>query len=130
MMTNPGLAIVAATRPVIASHIIAGRIGGPVGLCASEDVMPVGRVTAARYRSTPFVDRGKCANPIHHAVELIHVSRYAVAVGIEPGSRSDSVPGIYGIAALGAEIGAPGEVALIDPFCKVLADGVGPCESP
>ncbi len=88
--------------------------------------MPVGCITTARYFSTTFVDGGKCAHPIHRAVKFIHVSRYAVAVGVEPGTRSDSVTSIYGIITLGAEIGAPGEVAMIDPFRQVLADGVGP----
>ena len=32
MMTDPGFAIIAATRPVIAGHVLAVRIGGPVGL--------------------------------------------------------------------------------------------------
>ena len=32
MMTNLGLAIVTATRPVITGHILANRIGRPVGL--------------------------------------------------------------------------------------------------
>ena len=92
--------------------------------------MPVGRIAAARYRSAAFVDRSKCTHPIHCAMKFIHVSRYAVAVGIEPGTRSDSVPGVYGIVALGAEIGAPGDVTLIEPFRQVLANGIGPLEAP
>ena len=92
--------------------------------------MPIGRVTAARYRSTSFVDRSKCAHPIQRAMKLIHVSRYAVAVGIEPGTRSDSVSSVDGIVTLGAEIGAPGVVALLNSFRQVLADGIGPFKSP
>ena len=78
--------------------------------------MPVGCITAARYCSTTLVDRSKSAHPIQHAVKLIHVGRNAVAVGIEPGTRSDSVPSVYGIVALGAEIGAPSAVALFNAF--------------
>ena len=130
MMTDPCFSIVTATCPVIAGHVLASRIGCSVCLCASEDVMPVGRITAARYCSAALVDRSKGAHPIHHTVKFVHVSGNAVAVGIEPGTRSYSVPGIYGISALGAEIGAPHEVALIDAFRQVLADGIGAFKSP
>ncbi len=92
--------------------------------------MPVGRITAARYFSATFVDRRISAHPIQHAVKFIHVSRNAVAVGIEPGTRSDSVPSIYGIIALCAEIGAPTDVTPVDAFRQVLADGIGPLKSP
>jgi len=81
--------------------------------------MPVGCITAARYCSTTLVDRSKCAHPIQHAVKFIHVSRNAVAIGIEPGARSDSVPSVHGIVALGAEIGVPSEVTPVDAFRQV-----------
>ncbi len=92
--------------------------------------MPVGRITAARYCSATLVDRSIGAYAIHHAVKFIHVSGNTVAVGIEPRTRSNSVSGVYSIIALGAEIGAPHQVALIDAFRQVLADGIGPCKSP
>ncbi len=92
--------------------------------------MPVGRIATARYCSATLVDRSKRTYPIQHTVKFIHVSGNTVAVGIEPWTRADSVPSVYGIVALGAEIGAPGEVALIDAFRQVLANRVGPFKSP
>jgi len=130
MMTDPGLAIVAATRPVAAGHVLASGIGCPVGLCTREDVMPVRRITAAWYSSATLVERSKDAQPIQHAVQVIHVRGNPGAIGIEPGTRSYSVPSVYRIAALGTEIGAPGEVALIDAVRQVLADGIGSVKSP
>jgi hypothetical protein len=63
-------------------------------------------------------------------MKYIHVGGNAVAIGIEPGTRSDSVPSVDGIAALGAEIGSPDEVALINAFRQLLADVIGPFKSP
>lgn len=88
--------------------------------------MPVGRITTARNCSTTFVNCSKGAHSIHDAVKLIYVSGDAIAVGIEPGAGSDSVPGVDGIAALGAEISAPRQVSLINTFRQVLADGIRP----
>ena len=130
MMTDPGFAIIGATRPVIAGHVLAVRICCPVDLCAGEDVMPVGRITAARYCSATLVDRSIGAHPIQHAVKFIHVSRNAVAIGIEPWARSDSVRSVDGIVALGAEIGVPSEVTPVDAFRQVLANGIGSLKSP
>jgi len=130
MMTDPGLAIIAAARPVIAGHVLASRIGCPVDLRASEDVMPVGRITFAGYYLATLVERLKGIHPMHHAVQAIQICGNLGTVGIEPGPWSDPVPGVYRVATLGAEIGAPGEVALVDTFRQVLADGIGPFKSP
>ena len=68
MMTDPCLAIVTAAGPVATSHVVVARIGGSIGLRASEDVMSIRRVTTAGYGSTTLVDHGESANPIHDGV--------------------------------------------------------------
>lgn len=130
MMTDSGFVVVGAARPVITGHVLAISIGRSVGLRAGENVMPVGRITAAGYGSTSLVDRSISAHPVEHGVKLIHVRCNAVAIGIEPGARSDSVPSIYGTIALCAEVGTPGGIAPVDTFRQALADGIGSLKSP
>ena len=57
-------------------------------------------------------------------MQVIHIGGNPGAVGVEPGAWADSVPGVDGIGTLGAEIGAPREVPLVDVFRQALADGI------
>ena len=92
--------------------------------------MPVGCITAAGYFSATLVERSIGTHPMQHAVQSIHVRGNPGAVGIEPGTRPDPIPGVYGIVSLGAQIGTPDEAALIDAFRQRLADGICPFKSP
>ena len=62
-------------------------------------------------------------------VEAFEICADPVAVRVKPRTWADSISGVHGVFALGAEIRAPSQMALIDAFRQVLADRIRPFQT-
>ena len=124
MMAEPGFSI-AATRPVVAGHVFASRVRRAVRLRACQNIVPVRSVSAPGYPSASLVDYRHYGKPMSHTVKLVNVIPDQSALSVMPWARADTVPRIYRVWALRAEVSTPGTVAVTHFGRQPLTDRVG-----
>lgn len=110
MMAEPGFSI-AAARPVVAGHVFASRVRRAVRLRACQNIVPVRSVSAPGYPSASLVDHRHDGKPMSHTVKLVDVIPDQSALSVMPWARADTVPRVYRVWALRAEVSTPGTVA-------------------
>lgn len=144
MVADHGMGIGAIGRPVVASAVVA-LVGQAWRKCPTMRIRsrkyvvflrgalgttePVHKLASFRYRSS-HID--EVAATLNIAMQICEAGRYHDPVGIVPRSVADTitcVDGRHGLAALGAEISAPGAIARADGARQTLALGVGTSEA-
>ena len=120
MMTEPGFSVT-ATRPVVASHIFAGREGRAVWLRAGQDIMPVRCVTAAGNPSASLVEHRHDSKAMAHAMEFVDIVTDKGALSVMPWARADAVARIhFGSQVLTERVGS-GQTTQISSLARAVA---------
>src|SRR5262245_1138444 len=123
---------VGVTRPIRAGVVHAVRVGAPIRLRASEDVVLVWHVADAVDDRTLLAQRELLAEGVAHtslvdriSVELGQVLTHTLTALIEPRTVADAIARVDGSRALRAEVGVPHGVAPSCGRCQWLAIGAG-----
>ena len=119
----------AALRPVAAGGaLVAHRKGSTVRLRAGEDVVHVGRITAAIDGLALLVERRLLGQVVLGPVQVVHALGDDGTLGVAPRPRADAIAGVDDRCVThgaDAQVGAPGAAAGTGRLRQLLAMLVG-----